>query len=292
VTKTVNLLVIDPQNDFCDTPGVELPVVSRLERGSVIEVLTERPTLAVAGANADMLRLAGFIQAAGSKIADITVTLDSHPVVAIERPTFWQTGEGGDVSPFTQITAAQVSAGEFAPRNSALRETVIGLLQQLEAAGRYKLMVWPIHCVTGTWGHNIHKAVAKALASWETKSLKPVRKALKGEYPMVEHYGVFEAETPLADVPSTQFNKPLAESLTKGVELLVVAGEASSHCVAASVDQLIRYRGGSATGIVLLTDCMSPVTGFEQGAAAFLDRAAAAGAQLMTSQEALGLLKN
>src|SRR5690606_33535845 len=139
--------------------------------------------------------------------------------------------------------------------------------------------------------------VSQALNEWELATLGTVRKTLKGEYPWSEHYGVFEAETPLDDVPSTQFNTELARRLTQGVDLLLVAGEASSHCVAASVDQLLGAlrdaripRPDSGFEIALLTDCMSPVSGFEQIEKDFIARATAAGVKFTTAQEALASL--
>lgn len=273
------LLVIDPQNDFCDLP----------------EELTgaNRPALAVSGAHQDMVRLAGLVEQAGAKFQSVTVTLDSHPYLAVERTTFWLDEQGQEVAPFTEITLADFDSGKFTPRVQEHVGEVREMLQQLEAAGRYKLMAWPVHCVTGTWGHNIHAVLSQQLNAWELQSGRAVQKVLKGEYPFAEHYGIFEAETPLKDVASTRFNGALADfltwNMTDKVELYV-AGEASSHCVAASVEQLIRFRKGDASGIVLLTDCMSPVTGFEQKAADFISRVVAAGARLMTSQAAVEVL--
>lgn len=288
--NTTHLLVIDPQNDFCDLPDSLLPNVG----GEIL-----KPALAVAGANADMERLAAFIGTAAPILTDVTVTLDSHPFVAIERPTFWRDAAGQEVAPFTQITAASVAAGTYVPVNGnriepisgkPLTERVIELLTRLEQAGRYTLMVWPVHCVTASWGASVHVSVDRALRSWERTAAAPVRKVHKGEYPLVEQYGVFEAETPIAEVPSTRFNGGLAASLTDGVDLLLVAGEASSHCVAASIEQLLRYRKGDGTGIVLMADCMSPVAGFEQAEKDFFARAEAAGVRLLTSEQVLDML--
>lgn len=291
------LLLIDPQNDFCDLPEGMLPKLGGVNSEPLR--VAHSPALAVVGANDDMLRTAGFIRAVGASLHSITVTLDSHPFVAIERTTFWLDAYGKEVAPYTKITSASVIAGQFTPIHGEriepisglpLTQRVIELLQLLEAAGRYTLMVWPVHCVTGTWGANIHSAVASALAEWERTSAFPVDKVHKGQYPLVEHYGVFEAETPLSDVPSTRFNAVLANQLTYCVDLLFVAGQASSHCVAASVEQLLKFRRNRGEGIVLLTDCMSPVSGFEPDADAFFARAAAAGVGLMTSTEAQRLL--
>lgn len=260
------LLIIDPQNDFCDIPGAALPV---------------------AGASADMQRLVAFI--AANRLDGITVTLDSHPSVAVERTTFWKTADGSSPAPFSFVTAADIANGQMTPRDATLTPQVLRMLEQLAQAGRPGLVVWPVHCVTGTWGHNIYGPLAEQLAQWEFSRQRAVRKVLKGEYPLTEHFGVFEADAPDEAIPSTQFNNGLAADLTAGVDVLFVAGEAGSHCVASSVDQLTRYldaRPGPRPRVVLLNDCMSPVTGFEANQQAFVQRASAWGADTMTSADA------
>jgi nicotinamidase-related amidase len=267
-----HLLIIDPQNDFCDIAQAALPVT---------------------GANADMLRLAAFVQAQAARLDAITVTLDSHASVAVERTSFWQGAAGAPVAPFTFITAAEVQSGQYAPRDASLTPAVLAMLAQLAESGRPGLVVWPVHCVTGTWGHNIHSALANQLHAWEFSRQRVVHKVLKGEYPLTEHFGAFEADAPVAGVASTQFNTALAQALTDGVDLLLLAGEASSHCVAASFDQLARYlstRPGPQPRIVLLRDCMSPVTGFEAAQVEFFERAAAFDAEILSSQEVAALL--
>jgi nicotinamidase-related amidase len=269
---TTHLLIIDPQNDFCDLPHAALPVT---------------------GANADLLRLAGFVQQRAVKIDAITVTLDSHASVAVERTTFWQTAAGEPVAPFTFVTTADVLGGQYTPRDPSLTPAVLAMLAQLSQHGRPGLVVWPVHCVTGTWGHNIHSALAAQLDAWEFSRQRTVRKVLKGEYPLTEHFGAFEADAPVDGVASTQFNTALAQALTDGVDLLLLAGEASSHCVAASFDQLTRYlssRPGPQPRIALLSDCMSPVSGFESAQAEFFERARALNAEILTTREVAALL--
>jgi nicotinamidase-related amidase len=59
---------------------------------------------------------------------------------------------------------------------------------------------------------------------------------------------------------------------------LLVAGEALSHCVAASVDDLLAHLPADRLQrTVLLSDCMSPVPGFEAMGQAFVQRAQAKG---------------
>ncbi|MEI6761437.1 MAG: cysteine hydrolase, partial [Betaproteobacteria bacterium] len=92
------LLIIDPQNDFLDIDGAALPV---------------------AGADADMTRLAGWLAQHQTAVRAITATLDSHPSVGIERTSFWLQADGSDAAPFSVVTAAAVRAGQWRPRDAA-----------------------------------------------------------------------------------------------------------------------------------------------------------------------------
>lgn len=263
--KPIRLLVIDPQNDFMDLGGAALPVP---------------------GASADMDRLALWLRAHLDQVDDLVVTLDSHGSVGVERTSFWQDAQGGAVAPFSAITAADVRAGRFAPRDAALRGAVLDYLDALETQARRTLVVWPIHCVVGTWGHTLHTGLAGAVAEWEYRHLRACDKVLKGMHPLTEQYSAFKAEVPRADDPRTAPNAALMEALGRGEGWLLVAGEALSHCVAASVDDLLAHGGPAlARRTVLLTDCMSPVPGFEAAGQDFLARARAAGARTLASSE-------
>ena len=79
------LLIIDPQNDFCDIPGAALPV---------------------AGAHADMR---GWPLQQGAQLADITVTLDRRH--RRHRTHHLLAQADGPVAPFTQIAASESCAG-------------------------------------------------------------------------------------------------------------------------------------------------------------------------------------
>jgi nicotinamidase-related amidase len=284
MTRNVQLLVIDPQNDFCDVPAAYRPL-------DPLAGAPVAPALPVTGAHADMLRTAALIRAAGPAIDGITVTLDSHHQVDVAHPTFWRRGDGGAVAPFTPITAAQVRAGEFAPRDAAALPRTLAYLDELEARGRYVLMVWPVHCEIGTWGHDVHADVRAAYNAWERATLRGVRKVTKGENPWTEHYSAIQAEVPDADDPHTLLNTALVEALDRA-ELLLVAGEASSHCVRATTEHLVAHLpAGRPERVVLLTDCMSPVAGFEAQQDEFFAQMRARGVRLMTSAEALVLVE-
>lgn len=265
----LHLLVIDPQNDFCDLPPDSLPIDAATGRAHM-------PALPVPGAHADMLRLAQLIERGRAGIAAITVTLDSHHRYHVAHPTFWVAGDGGPVSPFTEITAADVRAARFLPRDPRGRERALAYLDALEAAGRYRLMVWPVHCEIGTWGHNVHDAVRTAYNRWEDAALGVVAKIAKGSNPWTEHYSAVMAEVPDADSPETLENRGLLASL-RDSDRVYIAGEAGSHCVKSTVEHIAERFGADASKLVLITDCMSPVQGFEAQQAAFFDRMRAAG---------------
>ena len=273
---TEHLLIIDPQNDFCDLP-------------TTAWAMGVAPALPVAGAHADMQRLAALIRARGDALADITVTLDSHHRLDIAHPTFWAHGNGAAVAPFTPITAAEVRAGAFHPRDPASAARALAYLDELESRGRYTLMVWPVHCEIGSWGHNVHADVRAAYNVWEEQHLRNVALVTKGENPWTEHYSAIMAEVPDANDEHTQLNRALIERIAHADSILI-AGEASSHCVRATTEHIVANLPGGRPGrIVLLTDCMSPVGGFETQHAAFLADMESRGARLVRSSELTAL---
>lgn len=272
MTLDTQLLLIDPQNDFCDLPANFCP--SGL-----------RPALPVPGAHTDMQRVAKWLRQYSTRIDHITVTLDSHQVFDIAHPAFWRQGDGDEVAPFTPITAAQVRQGLFQPRQPAHLERALAYMDALEARGRYTLMVWPVHCEIGSWGHGVHAHVLSACADWQRQQQRAVLNVFKGSNPWTEHYSALEAEVPDAAAPETCLNQPLLTTLLQA-QRLVVAGEASSHCVRATVEHLLQQAPADfAARITLLTDGMGPVSGFEAQHAAFLQHLQAAGATLSTTTE-------
>lgn len=282
--RNIQLLVIDPQNDFCDLPEDWRP----------LDPLSGRridPALPVAGAHADMQRLAALIGDGAAGLSGIVVTLDSHHRVDVAHPPFWQRGDGSPVAPFTQITAQQVRAGEFRPREARALPRVLSYLDELEARGRYTLMVWPVHCEIGSWGHGVHASVRAAYNRWEEGTLRQVLKVVKGTNPWTEHYSAVLAEVPDPADDDTQLNRPLIDALD-AADMILVAGEAGSHCVRATTEHIADHlRRGPLDRLVLLTDCMSPVAGFEAQQEAFLAAMRSRGARLSTSAEMLAQLR-
>ena len=189
------------------------------------------------------------------------------------------------MTPFTEITADQVRAGQFQPRDAASLPRTLAYLDALEARGRYTLMVWPVHCEVGTWGHEVHADVAAACRAWEARHGRAAQSVRKGENPWTEHYSAVLAEVPDAEDPRTQLNSALIASLDRADSILI-AGEASSHCVRATTKHIVAHLpGGRPQRIALVTDCMSPVGGFEAQHDAFFAQMRALGVELITSTE-------
>jgi nicotinamidase/pyrazinamidase len=266
-----HLLIIDPQNDFCDLPDDLLPS-------------GQKPSLPVPGAHVDMSRLADWIAANRQDLDAVTVTMDHHHRLDIAHPSFWRTRDGGPVGPFTPIAAAQVREGAFRPAPGLSAERALAYLGALEEAGRFAHMVWPVHCQIGTWGQCVHATLQAALDRWEDETARSVQHVLKGENPWTEHYSALCAEIPVEADPATRLNLDLLARLATA-ERVVVAGEAGSHCVRATVEHLVENWTGDLSRIVLLTDAMSPVGGFEAAQEAFLASMAGKGCVLSSTDK-------
>ena len=285
MASNVQLLIIDPQNDFCDLPELYRPL--HPHTGERVA-----PALPVSGAHEDMERLAALIRQGWRGLSQVTVTLDSHHRVDIAHPTFWHGRDGGAVAPFTPITAQQLRDGEFRPAEAESLPRALGYLDELERRARYTLMVWPVHCEIGSWGHNVHADVKAAYNLWEEGTLRTVEFVAKGQNPWTEHYSAMQAEVPDASDPETQLNRPLIEQLDRA-DTILVAGEASSHCVKATTEHLVEnLPSRRAAKVVLLLDCISPVPGFEVQHEAFLKDMQARGVSLSTTSDVLSQLLN
>ncbi len=277
--RNTHLLIIDPQNDFCDLPAADCSKAAT------------QPALPVPGAHADMQRLARLIDEAGAGLTRISLTLDSHHRLDIAHPGFWHTADSVAPAPFTQISAAQVRAGQYRVRDAAAQARSLAYLDALEARGRYQLMVWPVHCEIGSWGHNVHAAVRAAYNAWEERAQRSVAKWQKGHNPWTEHYSAVLAEVPDAADAHTQLNQDLIDDVSSA-DVLLIAGEAGSHCVRATTEDLVAHLPAAPRPqIVLLTDCISPVAGFEAQQAAFFEAMQARGVRLARSTEVLAGLQ-
>lgn len=248
-----HLLIIDPQNDFCDYPDSALPVQ---------------------GARADLERLVALIERKGKKIDEITISLDSHHTYDIAHPIFWVDEKGLPVKPFTEITYESfVDKGIYTPSQFHILKPygwgwVADYLKALKEKGKTH-MVWPAHCIVGTWGHQIFKPLQEVLQKWEEEACIPVNYVFKGLNPYTEHFSALRAEVVDPMDPSTGYNLELIRKLETADEVWV-GGEASSHCVLETLKD-INKTITHIRKVKVLQDCMSPVQGFDAVCKTFYD---------------------
>ncbi|PWJ55260.1 nicotinamidase-related amidase [Dyadobacter jejuensis] len=251
MSETTALLIIDAQYDFCHPNGA----------------------LYVPGAEQDVQRIAALIGEQGEQITEIFVSLDQHRVMDIAHPLFWEDPNGTTVAPFTRITAQAVREGRWIPRRQP--EAVLQYLDTLEQQGSFQHFIWPEHCLIGTPGAALDATIAEAIVSWSHRTGRDYTAVVKGLNPLSEHFGIFRAQVPVAGDEGTSLNQPLLDRLSS-FDRLLVCGEARSHCVATSIQQIIDYAPELVKKLVILTDCMSDVTHFEHLAQPIFDRAVGA----------------
>ena len=262
MNRRVELLLIDPQNDFCDKKG----------------------SLFVPGADEDSLRLATMIDRIRDKIYNIHVTLDTHHFLDIAHPMFWVNSEGEHPNPFTLISKQDIADGTWRTTNPAEQDYGKQYVETLEANNRYLLCIWPPHCLIGTWGHNVVDPVANAVMEWE-KRYRFVDYVTKGSNFRTEHYSAVQAEVPDHEDPTTLINTPFIETLEEA-DVIAVSGQALSHCVANTVTDIADQFGDeNIKKLVLIEDTSSPVPTFEHLGEDFVKNMKARGMQVARSTD-------
>jgi nicotinamidase-related amidase len=260
---TNTLLIIDPQNDFCDPNGA----------------------LYVHGANDDCLRLTAMIERLGAQLSSIHVTMDTHHVFHIAHPIFWVDKKNNHPAPYTIITSDALKSGEWRASVSMYQHYAEEYVATLEKTGKYSLCIWPPHCLIGSRGHDIYDVLSASLIAWENAVPgRIVDYTYKGSNVRTEHYSAIRAEVSDAADPGSRTNFALIERL-KSADNIAIAGEALSHCVANTVRDLITCI--PAEKLIVLTDVSSNVTGFEHLGTEFMKEIESIGVRLMTSVEFL-----
>jgi nicotinamidase-related amidase len=261
----VQLLVIDPQNDFCDPKG----------------------NLCVAGAMEDMQRLVAMMNRIGNKLSGINVTIDSHRMIDVAHPCFWVDSQGNHPNPFTIISASDVRNGKWNPTFAGFNKKALAYVEALETNKRYPLCIWPYHCIIGSWGHAIVPAFSDVICKWEMNKFRSINYVTKGSNILTEHYSAVVADVPDPSDPTTQLNWPLLNLLAAS-DIVILAGEARSHCVANTIRDIANNFGEeNIKKMCLLKDCTSDVTGFEQFGKEFINEMIPRGMQISTSTDIL-----
>jgi nicotinamidase-related amidase len=283
------LLAVDVQNTFC-LPEFELFVAGRSDTGAVD----------------DNRRLCEFIYRNLDAITHVIPTLDTHEAVQIFHPIWLLDADGNHPPPYTLVSADDVETGrwkvnpavaEIVGRDHAyLERHLLHYTRELERGGKYNLTVWPYHAMLGGVGHALVPAVEAALFFHTLARFAQPRLEIKGQNPLTEHYSILGPEVttgPDRDQIGER-NHGLVDHLVN-FDAVVIAGQAKSHCVAWTVEDLLEAQGRErhlAERVYLLEDCTSPVVvpgavDYTDEADAAFERFAEAGIHVVRSTEPL-----
>ena len=235
--ENVHLVIIDMQVDFCHQNG----------------------SLYVPGAMGDIQRTIEFIYNNAERITNITCSLDSHLPHQIFHPAWWADEAGNHPTPFTLITYDDIKQGKWRPLVAPVQST--NYVKQLEQEAKKQLTIWPYHVMIGSIGNALdpelftavlyHSIARKTQPTWLTK----------GSIPLTEHYSIIQPEVSVPNHPMGGKNKPFLDTLAQA-DVVVIAGEAESHCVLETVEDLVEDFSSQPEAlqkIYFLRDCTSPV---------------------------------
>jgi nicotinamidase-related amidase len=285
----VCLLAVDVQNTFC-IPDFELFVAGRSGTGAVD----------------DNRRLCEFLYRNLAEITQVFPSLDTHHAMQVFHAIWLVDEEGNHPAPYTLVSAEDVEAGRWRVNGKVAealgiepgyaKRHLAHYARRLAEGGKYDLTIWPYHAMLGGIGHALVSAVEEAIFFHGIARYSNPAFQIKGDNALTEHYSMLGAE--VTDGPDgdriADRNTRLVEELL-GFDAVVIAGQAKSHCLAWTIDDLLQdeERGERlAERTYLLEDCTSPVVvpgvvDYTDEADAAYERYAAAGMQVVRSTEPL-----
>ena len=284
----ISLLLVDVQNTFC-IPDFELFVGGSTGTGAVD----------------DNLRLCQFIYRNLNVITEICPTMDTHQSMQIFHSIFLVNNQGEHPEPYTLITPEDIEQGiwRFNPELSSSldihetygQEYLRHYTRTLKEGGKYDLTIWPYHAMLGGIGHALVSAVEEAIFFHSIARYSQPDFQVKGGNPFTENYSVLKPEV-LEDAVGEQIAEKNVGFITKLLDFdaVVIAGQAKSHCLAWTIDDLLSEIQVSdrnlAEKVYLLEDCSSPVVipgliDYTEQATAAFQKFAAAGMQIVRSTD-------
>jgi nicotinamidase-related amidase len=286
----VCLLAVDVQNTFC-IPEFELFVAGRSGTGAVD----------------DNRRLCEFIYRNLGTITQILPSLDTHRAMQVFHAIWLVDENGNHPDPYTLVSHEDVEAGRWRVNEVVAhalgidpgyaRRHLTHYTEKLAAGGKYDLTIWPYHAMLGGIGHALVSAVEEAIFFHGVARHSNPDFQVKGEHALTEHYSMLGPEVtegPDGDSLGGKNRELIARLLTSDV--VIVAGQAKSHCLAWTIDDLLEdddvQERRLAERTYLLEDCTSPVVvpgvvDYTEEADAAFDRYRAAGLHVVRSTEPL-----
>lgn len=251
------LVAVDVQNTFC-IPGFELYVGGRSGTGAID----------------DNRRLSEFIYRNLSVITQICPTMDTHQAMQIFHSLYLVNDKGEHPAPFTLISVEDIQKGKW-KFNPALcysfqideeygQKHLLHYARKLKEGEKYDFTIWPFHGMLGGIGHALVASVEEAAFFHCVARYSQTDFHVKGDRPLTEHYSVLAPEVlegpggeAIGQKSDKFFNKLLQ------FDAVVIAGQAKSHCVAWTIDDLLEDILAKDRRLVekvyLLEDCTSSV---------------------------------
>ena len=271
-TFRVSLMLVDVQNTFC-IPGFELYVGGRTGTGAVD----------------DNRRVCEFLYRNLNIITEICPTMDTHQAMQIFHSIFLVNEKGEHPAPFTLISAEDIERGvwKFNPKvTSSLGVTerygqrfLRHYTRTLKEDDKYDLTIWPYHAMLGGIGHALVSSIEEAIFFHSIARYSQADFQVKGGNLFTENYSVLSPEV-LEDADGKRIAQKNEKFIKKLLEFdaIVIAGQAKSHCVAWTIDDLLNeiltVDKKMAEKVYLLEDGSSPVV--IPGVVDYTDQAAAA----------------
>lgn len=251
------IVAVDVQNTFC-IPGFELYVGGRSGTGAID----------------DNRRLCEFIYRNFALITQICPTMDTHQTMQIFHSIYLVNDKGEHPSPFTLISEEDILKGVW-KFNPALcysfqidedygQRHLLHYAKKLKEGGKYDLTIWPYHAMLGGIGHALVASVEEAIFFHGIARYSQPDFHVKGDKPFTEHYSVLGPEVlegPQGETIGQKSDKFFRK--LRQFDAVVIAGQAKSHCVAWTIDDLLGNILAQDRKLVekvyLLEDCTSPV---------------------------------
>lgn len=279
-----NILIMDTQIDF-------------LEGGA----------LAIEGATNDAYRLIDLLTSYPDMFNLKVSTLDTHTPNHIGHPGYWKSIETNDYEPeawtvFSYDANTDTIKGSdgktYEPKDTSLLQWTKDYVKNIESYGKGAPLIWPVHCLEGTYGHNLFPPLKELL-----DTMPNVEYFIKAQNNLSEMYSIFMSEIPvplemstkelayiggITNVPSdsninepnsdkpggyylnTNFNAKLYNVLNIKNNPLLICGQALSHCVNWSIrDYVNKYLESNNmtrlldNQIILIIDASTAIPGFE-----------------------------
>jgi nicotinamidase-related amidase len=278
------LLAVDVQNTFC-IPEFELFVAGRSGRAAVD----------------DTRRLCEFVYRNLGAITQVLPSLDTHRAMQVFHAIWLVDDDGEHPAPYTLVSADDVAGGRWKV-NPAVAESLgydpdylarqlAHYTRRLAEGGKYDLTIWPYHAMLGGIGHALVSAVEEAIFFHGVARSSQPDFQVKGDETLTEHYSMLGPEVTEGPdgEPLGEKNEALIEKLLT-FDAVAVAGQAKSHCVAWTIDDLLGSERRLAERMYLLEDCTSPVVvpgvvDYTDEAQEAFDRYAAAGMHVVRSSD-------